>query len=143
MTTEEYLKKISRLKVEIRCREDNIQELETLATHITSTLDENKVGATQMATDKIGNIVAKIVDQKEELIKTYEVYLLLRSNIIRQIESIDDRKQYESLYLRYIKGLKIEDISEQMGYESRQILRILKAARMSFEQIYGKQYLTV
>ena len=120
MTAKEYLLSIKQLERAIRLKKEEIEELRTLATSITVKTGEEPV-QTSGTSDKVGNIVAKIVDLQRELEDSVIVFLNKREECIAILDKMQDIDEYEVLYRRYMQDMKWEEVANVMGYTSEYV----------------------
>jgi DNA-directed RNA polymerase specialized sigma subunit len=92
-----------------------VYQLRCLATNITSPMGTEPV-MTSGASDKIGNIVAKIVDLENEINELIDKYIDDRQERIEVIEQIDDPLQYNILHKYYVQGTRFKEIAEEEHY---------------------------
>lgn len=118
MTAEEYMKQYRKCRLQIKRYQDEIQELEDLAGHITSNWSSDKVQSSHPP-DKLGAIVARISDLKEEqLLKIGEASEVI-SDILDVIDQVSDPTYQTVLSKRYVACLTWEVIGERMDYDPR------------------------
>lgn len=136
METKVYLNQISRLEKQIQNKLTEIYQLRMMANGITVSNDGERV-QTSGDKDKIGVLMAKIVDMEREVDEMVDK----RCDIVSQIESIKDENAYDVLAGVYIlkKELKVVAIEKKMSYSY--IKRIHSLALDAFEKMYGEKYL--
>jgi RNA polymerase sigma factor (sigma-70 family) len=109
------------LKRNVQQLEDRLQELEAAATRITTRMSHTPKGSGN--TDKIGGIVAEIVDVQDKInSKLQNAY-----NIMAKIEQAAARLPEREAYLiraRYIECKTWEQIAVDMHYSWRQVHNI-------------------
>lgn len=115
MSAKEYLLSIKQLERAIKLKKEEIEELRTLATSITVKTGEEPV-QTSGTSDKVGNIVAKIVDLQRELEDSVIAFLDKRDECIDLMGKMKNIEEYELLYRRYIQDMKWEEVGNVMGY---------------------------
>lgn len=142
MTAKQYLSQVQRLNRMISNKLSEIYQLKTLACNI-SVINEGTHVQTSSDNDKIGNMVASIVDLENETEKHIQDFIKIRKKIISQIDNITDNRYYSILFGRYIENKSFEDIADGMGYSWRQVMRLHNEAVENFERIYGKEFLSL
>ena len=115
LSAKQYLLSIKQLERAIRLKKEEIEELRTLASSITIKTGEEPV-QTSGTSDKVGNIVAKIVDLQRELEDSASAYLDKRAECIALLDKIQDIDEREVLYRRYVQDMKWEEVGNAMGY---------------------------
>ena len=129
MTAEEYMKQYRRCRLQIKRYQDEIQELEDLAGHITSNWSSDKVQSSHPP-DKLGAIVARISDLKDEQLGKIAEASEVISDILQVIDRVSDPTYQTVLSKRYVACLTWEAIGAHMDYDPRWVwelnLRALK-----------------
>lgn len=115
MTTKQYLSQIERLDHLIKNRQTEISDLWDLATNISVPVDTEKV-QTSGNKDRIGTIMAKIVDLEAERNSFIDQYMSIKENAIQAMEKLSDIRYYRMLFKRYIEYMDLDDIANDMGY---------------------------
>ena len=72
----------------------------------------------------LSNYIVKLDEMIEELKNERLERAKLRQRIERDIQLLDNEDEQEVLRLRYIKGLKWEEVAVEMGYTYRRTLQI-------------------
>lgn len=98
------------------------EEIRTLATKISSGQDDGMPHASGMS-DKVGNLVAKLVDMEEDISRAIDRYVDHKTEVCRQLEKLP-AKQYQILYLHYIRYKSWSEVADEIGYGFRQVRRI-------------------
>ena len=136
MRTKYYLNQIRDLDVKLNNKLAERETLWTLATKVTPTLSfESRAGGVN---DKVGNIVAKIVELDEEIHKQIDEFITLKAEIIKQIEKVKNGKYHDLLYKRYVQYKDFSTIACEMGYEYMTILNMHGKALLEFEKVMIK-----
>lgn len=139
MTTTEYLNSIKRFEAIIENKIFEIANIESMATNITVAMDKERV-QTSGDKDRVGSAVVKIIDKVDRLEKILSEYYEKRDVIISQIEHIEKTEEYRVLFYRFVMGLPIDKIAENMNYSERHIKTLQTNALKSFEAKYGEIY---
>mgnify|MGYP000877539172 CR=1 FL=1 len=101
MTTREYLGQIQRCNKIINNKYIEIEQLKSHAMGLNSFSYGERV-QTSHSHDKMGDLVAKIVDLQSEIQDiTYE-YIEIRSEVVRTIDSVKNPVLYDILFKKYI-----------------------------------------
>ena len=138
MTAKEYLRQIAVLDAKIKRRQTEIEELKTAATHITTTLDENKVWTAGGSIDKIADIVTRWVVMEQNVAEMLDQLMTLRHKIIGEIHQLTDDRYIRILEMRYVDRETFEQIAVNMQYDIRWIYRLHRYALQEF----AKKHLT-
>lgn len=121
-----YLSRYLDSKRRARAILNEIHDLKDLATKITVTFNDMPGGGG--STDKIGAIVANIVDLQTELAAQAKTMRAEQEIVQDVIDAVDDPDLRQLLLLRYINGWKWERIAVDMNYSWRHTLRLHGAA---------------
>lgn len=122
----QYLMRYIDSKRRARAILNEIQDLKDLATKITVTFNDMPGGGGGV--DKIGAIVAHIVDLQTELAVQAKTMKAEQEIVQAVIDAVDDANLRQLLILRYINGLTWEKIAVDMHYSFRHTLRLHGAA---------------
>lgn len=134
MTAKEYLRQIAVLDAKIKRRQTEIEELKTAATHITTTLDENKVWTVGGSNDKIADIVTRWVVMEQNVAEMVDQLMTLRHKIIGEIHQLTDDRYIRILEMRYVDRETFEQIAVNMQYDIRWVYRLHGFALQEFTQ---------
>ena len=85
--------------------------------------------------DRVANLAARIVDREVDYLSRKEELLQYRAEIREVILSVPDDRQSEVLDLRYIQGMKWEDIADRMHFYVSHIHRIHGYALLEVQKI--------
>ena len=140
MNTKEYLSQVERYNMQINNNIAEISRLRLLATSISVATDKENISASGNK-DKLGGIVAKIVDLEHETNELIDDYINKRNHIIEQINAMKNNKYYDVLTLRFVNGFKINQIADELLYSEDSIKRIQREAMNVFEKMFGQEYL--
>lgn len=105
---------------------NEIHDLKDLATKITVTFNDMPGGGGSV--DKVGAIVANIVDLQSELAVQAKTMKAEQEIVQAVIDAVDEPDLRQLLILRYINGLTWEKIAVDMNYSWRHTLRLHGAA---------------
>lgn len=138
MNPKKYLEQIRWLDIKIN---DKIWERDSywsLATKITPTLSQAPGGTG--VSDKVGDIVAKIVLIDDEINKQIDAFVKLKYKIIKEIEQVQvyDDKYYDLLYKKYVEYKDFAVIAGDMNYEYRTVINMHGKALKAFEKVMIK-----
>lgn len=142
MTAKQYLGQISRLNKMIANKLSEIYQIKSMALNISVLNEEDKV-QTSGSKDRIGDMVAKMVDLEKEAQSYVDAYTDLRRKTIMQIDSMPKETHYKVLFSKYIEDKTFDVIAEEMGYSWRQVIRIHGAALTEFEKLYGEDFVSL
>lgn len=122
----QYLMRYIDSKRRARAILNEIHDLKDLATKITVTFNDMPGGGGSV--DKVGAIVANIVDLQSELAVQAKTMKAEQEIVQAVIDAVDEPDLRQLLILRYINGLTWEKIAVDMNYSWRHTLRLHGAA---------------
>ena len=134
MKAKTYLREYERAKKRIVEIEALIADLEDQSTNVTQSLDQERV-QTSPQPDKIGEVVAKMVDLEEELELQRVLAENIKQEVIRTLIQLEDPDYQKVLRLRYIDCLGWGRVIEEMSYSDRAVYYIHGRALAEVEKI--------
>lgn len=137
MTAKEYLQQIEILDELIDTKQVELFQLRRLATSVTVPADREAV-QTSGTSDKVGNIVAKIVDLENTINEMIDEFIDKKLDCINIIDQIHDTLQHKVLHKHYVQYKTLVEIASEVGYSYQYILEIHKAALLKVEKIMSK-----
>lgn len=140
MTTKQYLSQIGRLDRQIQNKLSEIYQLKTMAYGVAVSNDGERV-QTSGDKDRLGSVVAKIVDLEVETDDIVDRFVERRKQIIEQIDKIENEDYYHVLSMRYVGKNTFEDIAKATNWSIRKVFSIHGKALLEFEKMYGTEYL--
>lgn len=134
MTAKEMLKQVKLYDVQIQNKLVEIQNLRNLVTSITSSLESEPVSGTKN-NDKIGSIIARIVDMERELDQDIDRYVDFRQHVSKIIEKMKEPIQIQVLRKRYFEYESWVEISNDLGFSYQWTCKIHGRALQAMERI--------
>lgn len=122
MTKREFLNQYLNAEKEIGIKLDQIARLRELSTKITQTLTPDKVKSN--SDNQLESVVSKIVDMEREIGASIDQLERVRLQVESVIDSVPNANQRNVLRLRYINGMKWEQIAVKLNYDYRWVLRL-------------------
>ena len=122
MTKKEFLNQYLNAEKEIGIKLDQIARLRELSTKITQTLTPDKVKSN--SENRLKSSVSKIVDIEREIGASIDQLERTRLQVESVINSVPNVNQRNVLRLRYISGMKWEQIAVKLNYDYRWVLRL-------------------
>lgn len=120
--TKEDLREYLELKKYIQTLENRLAELDSRAMKITSTIQQDVVDGTR-SQDKICEAVILIIELQELINDKIIILVEKEKKIMNTIEDLPVREK-RLFYLRYIEGLRWEEVAVEMGYSWQHIHRL-------------------
>jgi hypothetical protein len=140
METKKYLGQIDRLDKMIQNKLSEIYQLKTMACSV-SVSNEGERVQTSPDMDRLGSVVAKIIDLENETDALVDTFVDRRSHIISQIDSMENVDYYHILSLRYVHMKTFDYIAKKTNWSIRKVFSLHGEALLEFERLYGREYL--
>lgn len=140
MTTKEYLNQIRKLTFMVDAKLEEIYRLRTLACRITVSTEGERVKSSSDP-DRLTEAVAKIIKNEEELNLLVKRLMKQRTQIIEQIDSLENPNSHKILTLRYVQELSDKEIAAKMNIVPSNVYKIQKVALAEFEDRFGDKYM--
>lgn len=122
-SVKEYLDYIQDADRRIKNKSVEVFQLECLATSITAPTDTEAI-KTSGVTDRVGNIVPKIVQVKKEISNMIAEFIDEKAKRIRLIETLENPLEYDVVHLYYVQGMKFTEVAVELGKSYEWILEI-------------------
>nr|DAG54924.1 MAG TPA: Protein of unknown function (DUF1492) [Caudoviricetes sp.] len=136
MTTRQYLNQIEKYDNLIHNKIIEEEQLNILSMSVKSAPIGEKV-QTSSKQDPMGDMVAKIIDLREEISKMATDFLEQKQEIIRTIEKVEDPILYDVLFKRYVEYKTLLSIADELGYSEVTIKRLHLKAIKAIKNIKG------
>ncbi len=136
MTTRQYLSQIEKYDNLIHNKIIEEEQLNILSMSVKSIPIGEKV-QTSSKQDPMGDMVAKIIDLREEISKMATDFLEQKQEIIRTIEAVEDPILYDVLFKRYVEYKTLLNIADELGYSEVTIKRLHLKAVKAIKNIKG------
>lgn len=134
MTAKEYLSEVQRFESVIEHKREKLKEYRHAITNVSSTrMNPAKVQASNPA-DRIGDMMAKIVDLESEIGKDMVDAAYRRHEVINRIHKLDNVLHIQVLFGRYIQCKSMDGIRKDMGKSYTYILKLHGQALGAFEE---------
>lgn len=117
----------------IKGRLEYLEEYRTTIMHITSTLSDMPKG-TPIAQDKIGEMVATLLDNINDMIKKIQEYSEIQNRILEQIQKVE--QPYKLILEKvYIQGKSLVTVASEMNYNYKYMIKINGIALNKFDEV--------
>ena len=123
MTAKEYLRQYRDADDAINAKLDQIHRLRELATKTTTAMSPARVQSSGEP-DKLAGIIARIVDMEREVDECIDGLRSIKREVEDAIAQVPDGSQRKVLTLRYINGLRWEEIAVRLNYHYRWVLEL-------------------
>ena len=123
MTAKEYLRQYRDADDAINAKLDQIHRLRELATKTTTAMSPARVKSSGEP-DKLAGIIARIVDMEREVDDSIDRLQDTKRQVEEAISGVRDARERKVLTLRYINGLRWEEIAVRLVYHYRWVLEL-------------------
>lgn len=141
MTTRAFLNQINQINLKLQVKFDEYQQTEAILTKITVSLEGERVKSTPDP-DKMTSIIAKLIEEEEEIKESLEKMMNLKKTIRDMIEAMEEPRYQAFLSYKYIQGLDMKEIGYKLNLSSTPTFNLQTEALIAFERKYGQKYLT-
>ena len=114
---------------------EDVKSYMDLATKTTGTIDPNAAPSAKGNNDKMTEIVGKIVDTKKAINVQIDHLVDYKKDVSKNLRQMKNKENEKILVLHYIRYMSMSDIAEEMGYNTRTILRKHKTAVQELDAI--------
>lgn len=135
MDVQEWLERVKKLDELINAKLAERQRLIDIATDISPKMPNGiPPSNTGTVSQKMQNAVDSLVDLEVEINKLIDQYVDYKHGVIKVLEKLP-HNEYGVLHRYYIRGMTLEQVAEDMGYCTRQVMRIKKKALKNLEDV--------
>ncbi len=140
MDIKQYLRDIIKQDRLIHTKLDEVQKLKDIAYKVGGSDLSNERVQMSLNSDKIGDVVSKIVNLEWEIIEDVERCIEIKRDLLSQINKLNNVDYQNVLTLRYFNSdfKTWEEIAAFLGYSYRQVLRIHGKALLELKKICKK-----
>lgn len=135
MTAREFLRQSLKIKCNLDCKLEQVQELKDLANRITPVFNGTPT-VSNKCLSKLEAAIVNLQEQSETLGEEVVKYLAIRAQISDTIKVVADDNERLILEYRYLTFKTWKKIAAAMNVSLRQIYKIHEQALNSFEEIF-------
>ena len=132
MTAKEYLSQAATLKRRIKQIEDRIEELRTEASSPKAIRYDKDMIQSSPSGDALANYMIRLDHEERRLIQLKEQYLDIHEEIRHRILLVRPDLYADVLYMRYLEGKSLVDISEELLYSYIYVCKLHGRALLEF-----------
>lgn len=134
MTVKQYLLQIKSHEDSVRRLQDALYTIHCEMSMLKSpSYDSDRVQSSN-SEDKMLSLIIRYSETEARLTDEINRLLTVREKIIHQIESLDNDKHREVLYLLYVKHMRWDDIANAMHYSRRRVEQLHGTALLEFQE---------
>lgn len=135
MNAKEYLSQAMWLDKMIDTKIRHKESLEALAERVSVDFSREKVSGGTGSISPMEDAVVKLIDLSYEINDDIDKLVDLKREILETISLVEDYRYRSVLEMRYINGLKWDDIVKYSGYDRRYLLKLHGKALIEIEKI--------
>lgn len=117
MNAKEYLEQIETLDIKIRQKEEQLACMRETAGGAAAIRYDKENVQVSVQNDIVERNVIRLIEMEDKIFAEKVKLQAVRNQIIEQIQSLDDSRYINVLYLRYVKYERFEKISVDMSYD--------------------------
>ena len=134
MTVKQYLSQIKSHEDSVRRLQDLLYTIHCEMSMLKSpSYDSDRVQSSN-SEDKMLSLIIRYSETETRLTDEINRLLTVREKIIHQIESLENDKHREVLYLLYVKHMRWDDIANAMHYSRRRVEQLHGTALLEFQE---------
>lgn len=128
LKTVEKLKEVRRVDALIDAKLRECDRLRALAKGLTGVSYGDKVQTSKEVADPMAEAVTKVCDLETEINAAIDSFVDLKAEVMNAIDALEDPKQVEVLYRRYLDFQTWDDLAEDMGITRQWALKLHERA---------------
>lgn len=118
-----YLSQVENIDMMIGEKQDIVDSLRSSITGTSASTESERVQTSPK--DRLGETCAKIVDLCEQLNHDINTFIDMKAEVIQTIDQyVDDLKQRQLLYLRYLKFMPMQSAARELRVSGRTAYRL-------------------
>ena len=133
MNADLYLRQLEINELRIENKIAEIQQLESLAMDISPHLTDIKVKSSSDP-QRAQEVLAKLIDAKDELSKEVDNLIDLETEIKRNLEKLPPL-EYDVLYRLYIRHQTLQEVADQKNYTRQAVYKIKNKGLENLQKI--------
>lgn len=136
MTPKQYLQQLSRLKAKYKRALEDVQQIREMM-ESAGAIRYDKVNIQSSPNnDQMANYMVKLDAAEKRAVTLAEQYLDKYTQIREQIEQVSPQTYGDILYLRYVQGMKLWDIAEELNYAFQWVRVLHGRALVEFGKLF-------
>lgn len=137
MQAKEYLRQLGWLRRKVDNAEHQLEEMRKDRSYVKAAGGgEVKVQTSSSGTSAALTETERIVDMEAKLAVDIERYHSLKRKIVSQIDQLLDDRYREILLLRYVEGMSLNEVAEEMRYSYDYVQHMHGFALLEFQKTH-------
>lgn len=140
MKAKEYLKQLGLLDTRINNLQRELNRLRDLSQDIQGIDYSTPRVQVSSPGDAIGKNIARCLHLEQEVEEEIKRFAVLKHNIVRQVNSLDNAVFVKILFLRYVEFKKLTEVAAAMGYSYQYVKELHGYALKSFMETHPELF---
>ena len=136
---QEYLGRYLDAAEKIRSEKDYVASLRSIVENTTTHLSLTAGRNPSKTTDKFEKTMIDIVEEERKLSVKLHKLALVQASVVSVISKVPDAKMQKLLYCKYVEGMKMNEIAEELEISRPGAYILLGKALKAAESIYHSQ----
>lgn len=141
MSAKEFMRELRRMDVLIDRKCEQLEELRTTAENMTIALNPDKVQTSN--TNSRENLLVRIVDLEHKINGEIDYYAERKEKAMEIIDSLEDDRFIDILYMWYLERKTWEQIAVNLGYSYRRVTQLHGHALQALDKKIAENFLTL
>ena len=134
MKAKEYLQQLQKLDIVINQKLQELYELKKMGGIKCIDYTMEKVQSSRQNGANFETILIKIIDMENEINAEIDSFIDMKHCIINKIQTLDNSKNMQVLYKRYVEYKRLEMVACEMAYTFQYVVLLHGQALKDFEQ---------
>lgn len=135
MTAKEYLSRVYWLNRIINNKLEQKEELEAMAERTTIDFTKEKVSGGSGVISPMEDSAVKLIDLSHQINDDIDELINLKKEIAGTIKKVGDYRYRTILEMRYLKGKLWDDVSGDIGFDKRWVMKLHSRALKEIDEI--------
>ena len=136
---QEFLGRYLDAAEKIRSEKDYVASLRSIVENTTTHLSFTAGRNPSKPTDKLENTMIDIVEEERKLSVRLHELALIQASVVSLISKVPDAKMQKLLYCKYVEGMKMNEIAEELDISRPGTYLLFGKALKTAESIYRSQ----
>lgn len=133
MSAKKFLSQAFYLNLEIRGKREELEVLRSAILNVSSKINDTPTKSSYVTSND--DLLCKVIDYENEINKDIIRLIDIKKDINNTINKLQDSRARTVFHSRYILFKSFDDISKELNYCKRQVLRIHKEVLKSLDSI--------
>jgi len=140
MNAKDYLKQVLLLDEKINQKQMQYEELLQTATLIGAVRYDKEKVQTSLTDDGMSNGVIRYIELQEEISCDIDNFIDVKNKIITEIQELSNVKFVHLLFMRYIRGKRLDEIAGSLNYSYQYVRELHSHALKAFAETHPELF---